>query len=174
MMRICTSRPGPRILSMPSRPAAGGCCSSRVCQPSPPFTTTTPAPHSDHDSETDCRFTTSTTLTAVALRRAGRFDPHQGEGFSARLSRSARRRHLAASSLVPAAPSVRRCRGPVLRVESVESTPNPSAFLLKLDAPIEGLAADGLRGGSNQNISSWSRADGVLARVEGHKRYLVV
>jgi len=34
----------------------------------------------------------------------------------------------------------------VLRVDSVESTPNPSAFLLKLDAPIEGLAAAGLRG----------------------------
>mmetsp|Transcript_26149 Transcript_26149/g.87120 ORF Transcript_26149/g.87120 Transcript_26149/m.87120 type:complete len:469 (+) Transcript_26149:128-1534(+) len=33
-----------------------------------------------------------------------------------------------------------------MKVVTVESTPNPSAFLLKLDAPLEGIASNGLRG----------------------------
>jgi hypothetical protein len=41
-------------------------------------------------------------------------------------------------------------------VDAVESTPNPSAFLLRLDAPIEGTAATGLRG---QTYSHGSRGN---------------
>ena len=33
-----------------------------------------------------------------------------------------------------------------MRVDAVESTPNPSAFLLRLEAPLQGLTATGLRG----------------------------
>ena len=33
-----------------------------------------------------------------------------------------------------------------MKVDSVESTPNPSAFLLRLDGPLEGVAKTGLRG----------------------------
>ena len=54
---------------------------------------------------------------------------------------------LVPSARLPPASLSGRARCSVLMVvDSVESTPNPSSFLLRLDAAPEGLAATGLRG----------------------------
>ena len=35
---------------------------------------------------------------------------------------------------------------PAMKISTVESTPNPSAFLLRLDTPMEGISTNELRG----------------------------
>ena len=96
-------------------------------------------------SNSACAYSTRSTQTAPTRRAMSSVLLAAASACTSTCSSPAAR--LVPSARLPPASLSGRARCSVsMVVDSVESTPNPSSFLLRLDAAPEGLAATGLRG----------------------------